>query len=191
MAYDEVKFIADLFRIGVELHRSGSDTDAFQVETAALEVERLLAENRLLRGRLARAEAVAKAYEQWEADLIMSDEAWKGGMAELPTLTYPLYDRMMEIQAMRNDVLDGLDAEPAIDPVAAGLAAAFGLPKEDAAADPANPPRRLDLQRRRMIRCQADDDGYCKGWDCPQVRDGEPKATGRDCPLDWDEGEDG
>jgi hypothetical protein len=54
---------------------------------------------------------------------------------------------------------------------------------------PNNPlsPRRLDLQRRIMTRCQADDDGYCDWKDCPQLRDNEPDATGRHCPWDKEE----
>jgi hypothetical protein len=47
--------------------------------------------------------ALARAYEEWEADLILSDEAWApNGMAPLPRLTQGLYDRLLEIQAMRN-----------------------------------------------------------------------------------------
>jgi hypothetical protein len=46
--------------------------------------------------------ALAKAYEQWEADLILCCEAWDGGTAEYPRLTEKLYDRMLEIQAARN-----------------------------------------------------------------------------------------
>jgi hypothetical protein len=52
--------------------------------------------------------AVLKAYERWEADLILSDEAWDGGAADLPTLTWALWDRLLEIQAMRNDALKAI-----------------------------------------------------------------------------------
>lgn len=49
---------------------------------------------------------VAKAYEQWEADLIGDPVAWggafPGGFRDLPTFTEPLWDRLMEIQTMRN-----------------------------------------------------------------------------------------
>jgi len=45
--------------------------------------------------------AVAKAYEQWEADLILDGSAW-GGMREFPQLTEKLWDRLMELQVMRN-----------------------------------------------------------------------------------------
>lgn len=48
------------------------------------------------------AESVLRAYEAWEADLLMSDEAWAGGMRDLPSLTQSLWDRLMEIQSMRN-----------------------------------------------------------------------------------------
>jgi len=46
--------------------------------------------------------AFAKAHEQWEANLILSDKAWDGGMAEFPRLTQELYDEFMEVQALRN-----------------------------------------------------------------------------------------
>lgn len=53
--------------------------------------------------------AVARAYEQWEADLIGSAEAWggafPGGMRDLPVFTEALWDRLLEIQAMRNAAL--------------------------------------------------------------------------------------
>ncbi len=35
-----------------------------------------------------------------------------------------------------------------------------------------------------VIRCRAAKDGDCIWEDCPQLRDGEPRATGRHCPLD-------
>ena len=31
--------------------------------------------------------------------------------------------------------------------------------------------------------CRADSDGDCDWLGCPQLRDGEPEKTGRDCPL--------
>lgn len=46
--------------------------------------------------------AVAMAYEQWEADLILDHNAWNH---ELPYLTQGLWDRLLEIQAMRNAAL--------------------------------------------------------------------------------------
>lgn len=52
--------------------------------------------------------AFAKAHEQWEADLIMDNKAWNihGPMADYPTFTEPLWDRAMELQAMRNKALN-------------------------------------------------------------------------------------
>lgn len=32
--------------------------------------------------------------------------------------------------------------------------------------------------------CRSDDDGHCTWERCPQLRDGEPKTSGRHCPLD-------
>jgi hypothetical protein len=175
MAYDEVKFIADLFRIGVELHRSGSDTDAFQVETAALEVERLLAENRQLRGRAERAEAALRPFAVFLA--------WIEAAAEVGDLD-PITDQScvtsihpgggshyLWVGDFRRaaEAIAGLDAAPA------------------PAGDPANPPLKLHWEQRRMTRCQADEDD-CDWEHCPQIRDGEPRATGRHCPLDREEG---
>lgn len=45
--------------------------------------------------------AVAKAYEAWEAGLVFEGN-WNNG---LPALTQPLFDRLLEIQAMRNAAL--------------------------------------------------------------------------------------
>jgi hypothetical protein len=37
-------------------------------------------------------------------------------------------------------------------------------------------------------RCKSSRDGECVWKDCPQLRDREPDATGRHCPLDtWDD----
>lgn len=49
-----------------------------------------------------RLRTVLWAYEQWEADLIMRNEAWRNG---LPTIPQDLWDRFIEIQAVRNGVL--------------------------------------------------------------------------------------
>jgi hypothetical protein len=46
------------------------------------------------------------------------------------------------------------------------------------------PPFRYDHSQRCVTRCQADDSGDCECVDCPQLRDKEPKTTGRHCPLD-------
>lgn len=35
-----------------------------------------------------------------------------------------------------------------------------------------------------LTRCQAGRDGDCIAKQCPQLRDGEPRATGRHCPID-------
>ncbi|ELI8004001.1 TPA: hypothetical protein ACPZQD_004343 [Yersinia enterocolitica] len=36
--------------------------------------------------------------------------------------------------------------------------------------------------------CAAARDGECHHKDCPQLRDNEPMATGRHCPIDnWDD----
>ena len=47
-----------------------------------------------------------EAYEEWEAMLIDDNEAWgPEGMGTNPKITNKLWDRLMEIQAMRNEAL--------------------------------------------------------------------------------------
>lgn len=52
--------------------------------------------------------AVAKAYERWEADLILCDVAWVGST---PRITQQLWDRFLEIQAMRNKAIAKAEGE--------------------------------------------------------------------------------
>jgi len=35
-----------------------------------------------------------------------------------------------------------------------------------------------------LTRCAAGRDGECSHTECPQLRDSEPRASGRHCPLD-------
>lgn len=55
-----------------------------------------------------------KAIEQWEADLLMDDSAWVNG---LPVFTQELYDRWIEVQAMRNNALAKADGKASVKPV--------------------------------------------------------------------------
>jgi hypothetical protein len=43
-------------------------------------------------------------------------------------------------------------------------------------------------ERRPLTGCAAARDGDCTHPDCPQLRDNEPRATGRHCPLDSQKG---
>jgi hypothetical protein len=45
--------------------------------------------------------ALAQAYEEWEADLVLH-ACWKGG---LPRMTQAQLDRLIDIQTMRNTVV--------------------------------------------------------------------------------------
>lgn len=49
-------------------------------------------------------EAVAVAYERWEADLISDNDCWRDPSG-LPSITEELWDRCVEIQSMRNEAL--------------------------------------------------------------------------------------
>jgi hypothetical protein len=46
--------------------------------------------------------ATLEAYERWEADLIEYNAAWKNGTL---TISQAMWDRFIEIQAMRNEAL--------------------------------------------------------------------------------------
>jgi hypothetical protein len=55
---------------------------------------------------------VLEAYEQWEADLIMDNDAWYDECREprsRPIIPQPLWDRLIEIQGMRNAALGNTD----------------------------------------------------------------------------------
>ena len=49
-----------------------------------------------------RLRGVLEAYEQWEADIILENKCWTG---QNVCLTDELYDRMIELQTMRNAAL--------------------------------------------------------------------------------------
>lgn len=55
--------------------------------------------------RIMAMEKFAKAHERWEANLILSEKAWDGGAAALPTLTEELWDEALEVQKLRNAAL--------------------------------------------------------------------------------------
>jgi hypothetical protein len=42
----------------------------------------------------------------------------------------------------------------------------------------------IPAPKEKLVRCAAARDGDCTHPDCPQLRDNEPTATGRHCPLD-------
>jgi len=50
---------------------------------------------------------VLKGYEKWEAELLLDNEAWDGGFERpLPRLTEKLFDRLLELQTLRNKILE-------------------------------------------------------------------------------------
>lgn len=75
----------------------------------------------------------------------------------------------------------------AMDPIEAATAAsaeAFLRCYEHEIRDPDCPICASETDPSLVNSCRASLDGEC-GWSgCPQLRDGEPKATGRHCPLD-------
>lgn len=46
------------------------------------------------------------------------------------------------------------------------------------------PPEDIQRYYGTWTDCHGHEDGDCFWVDCPQLRDGEPKRTGRHCPLD-------
>ncbi len=55
--------------------------------------------------KLQEAERVLMAYQEWEADLIMDDEAWGGNERSLPVITQRLLDRLIGIQGPREEII--------------------------------------------------------------------------------------
>jgi hypothetical protein len=48
---------------------------------------------------------VAKGYEAWEAELIESEEAWGHDEYATPVITQDLWDKLINLQTLRNEVL--------------------------------------------------------------------------------------
>lgn len=61
----------------------------------------------MLSDRIEAARQVLQEYEQWEADLILDDEAWGDGMRPLPVLTQALLDRLIALQPHRDEAIAG------------------------------------------------------------------------------------
>jgi len=75
-------------------------TTADRIANAVNSHATLKAENERLRVALVEA---LEAYEAWEADIIINNETWRTD--DLPHMTQAQYDRMIEIQDMRNAAL--------------------------------------------------------------------------------------
>lgn len=52
-----------------------------------------------------KAEKVLRGYEQWEANLLLTNEAWRENKA-YPQLTAELFDELLELQKQRNEILN-------------------------------------------------------------------------------------
>ena len=99
-----------------------------------------------------------------------------------------------------------IDEGAALDRVIKRLANKVRSSKTQRAASAADGVIHVTLERdraaitpyqRQLIadgHCMADDDGDCgwmkAEWECPQLRDGEPKKTGRHCPRDIHDADD-
>ena len=56
-----------------------------------------------------------------------------------------------------------------------------GTPQNPSEVAPSPAPGFFD---KPLTHCAAGSDGDCTHPQCPQIRDGEPKKTGRHCPID-------
>lgn len=65
-------------------------------------IAELLFEKNEARERAEKAEKLLKKYECFEAAMIEDDEVWKNG---LPQFTQELYQKWMELQTERNEIL--------------------------------------------------------------------------------------
>lgn len=57
-----------------------------------------------------KAKHFIEAFTQWEANLIMSKEAWRGNDG-LPVFTQELYDEWLNIQKLRNEAQEALEVK--------------------------------------------------------------------------------
>lgn len=81
----------------VDLEAIEADARCGRELTAADTLE-MIAEIRRLRD-------YAQQVAEWEAELILSQEAWGGGTREFPQFTAAIFDRWLELQAQRNAAL--------------------------------------------------------------------------------------
>ena len=57
--------------------------------------------------KLKRALALLEKYEALEAEIIISDESWEPqGMASTPRFTQSQWDKVIELQSERNEILE-------------------------------------------------------------------------------------
>ena len=138
-------------------------------------------DHRVPKGRL---EALDQAWSQYRASGFQALdqeplELWDTGSGNLMGRYYSLSDLVQA--AFRFG-----QTNPKLDPA---ILAARGEREADRAEekndisgpfDSSEAPSYLEV---RTTACQAGSDGDCNWADCPQIADGEPTLTGRDCPL--------
>lgn len=73
-------------------------------ETTALQLESIKDELRILAKNQKAAISLLREYERWEADIIIEDKLWWPQRAK-DVLRGPIYDKMLELQEKRNEVL--------------------------------------------------------------------------------------
>lgn len=82
--------------------RAEEEANGRLIAAAPTIIRSLLSALKAERERTGKMEAVLRAYEQWDADVILTNECWRNAM---PTLTQELYDHWIEIAEQRNAAL--------------------------------------------------------------------------------------
>lgn len=105
---EALKHAAEIYKKRIksyeDIEHVSADTTSHATLASAISasIARIVAEE----DEVARLRAVLKAYEAWEAALIMDPVVWRNG---LPQFTQSLYDKFIEIQTMRNAALEPSD----------------------------------------------------------------------------------
>ena len=95
-SHDTRQFVIQLAE---QMERNGHLRRAGLLREQVAEFDRLREASRQM------ADAI-KAWERWEADIILNDKAWRGGAVVYPTLRDGLWDRVIELQEIRNKAME-------------------------------------------------------------------------------------
>jgi len=94
------------------------------------------------------------------------------------------------LQELADAAEDFAGSEPDM-PSHAATEARFDAALEKARSVLRTPADKEGAKPKPLTRCAAARDGDCTHAQCPQLRDGEPRAAGRHCPLDNDADKEG
>lgn len=98
--------------LAIELYTCVDDSPQSGMEVLTKHIAAAVADARKdERERIAQLESVLRAYERWEADLILDSSAWNTSNG-MPKLGEASYDELMRIQRLRNKLLGVYEQEP-------------------------------------------------------------------------------